>query len=145
MAETTARASTSQSREIFSLRCGVIARSDRHTITSGWIPIDRSSRTECWVGLVLSSPVGPMNGMRETWTNATFSRPTSLRNWRIASRNGRLSMSPTVPPTSTITTSGSVARASRRIRSLISLVIWGMTCTVLPRNSPRRSLAITAW
>jgi hypothetical protein len=26
---------------------------------SGWIPMERSSFTECWVGLVLSSPVGP--------------------------------------------------------------------------------------
>ena len=124
----------------------MIGRSERHTIASGWIPIDRSSRTECWVGLVLSSPVGPMNGISETWTNATFSRPTSLRNWRMASRNGRLSMSPTVPPTSTIATSApSAARRARRMRSLISLVMWGMTCTVLPRYSPRRSLAITAW
>ena len=37
----------------------------------------------------------------------TFLRPMSLRNWRMASRNGRLSMSPTVPPISVITTSTS--------------------------------------
>ena len=40
-------------------------------------------------------------------------------------------MSPTVPPTSVITTStSSVAR--RLMRALISSVMWGMTCTVLP-------------
>jgi hypothetical protein len=30
------------------------------------------------------------------------------------------------------------------IRALISLVMCGMTCTVSPRYSPRRSLAITS-
>ena len=42
-------------------------------------------------------------------------------------------MSPTVPPTSTMTTSGLPSRATRVIRSLISLVMCGMTCTVPPR------------
>ena len=41
-------------------------------------------------------------------------------------------MSPTVPPISVMTMStSSVAR--RRIRSLISSVMWGMTWTVAPR------------
>ena len=35
----------------------------------------------------------------------TLSLPTSFLNWRTASRNGRPSMSPTVPPISTMTTS----------------------------------------
>ena len=56
-------------------------------------------------------------------------------------------MSPTVPPTSVITTSGCgrprPASAIARIRALISLVMCGMTWTVSPRYSPRRSLAIT--
>ena len=30
--------------------------SERHTTMSGWMPIRRSSLTECCVGLVLSSP-----------------------------------------------------------------------------------------
>ena len=30
-----------------------------------------------------------------------------------------------------------------RMRALISLVMCGITCTVSPRYSPRRSLAIT--
>ena len=58
--------------------------------------------------------------------------PTSSRYWRTASRNGWLSMSPTVPPISTITTSGPVA-AMRVMRRLISSVTCGMTWTVAPR------------
>lgn len=75
-------------------------------------------------------------------TTKTLSRPTSCRTWRTVSRNGSDSMSPTVPPTSVITTSTSSV-AMRRMRCLISLVMCGMTCTVSPRYSPRRSLAIT--
>ncbi len=75
-------------------------------------------------------------------TTKTLSRPTSWRTWRTVSRNGSDSMSPTVPPTSVITTSTSSV-AIRRMRCLISLVMCGMTCTVSPRYSPRRSLAIT--
>ena len=33
-------------------------------ITSGWMPIPRSSLTECWVGLVLSSPVALSAGQQ---------------------------------------------------------------------------------
>jgi hypothetical protein len=39
--------------------------------------------------------------------NITSRRPTSTGNWRIASRNGSDSMSPTVPPTSVMTKSTS--------------------------------------
>ena len=100
---------------------------------SGWMPISRSSATECCVGLVLSSPTTPIIGTSVTWMYSTLSRPTSLRNWRMASRNGRLSMSPTVPPTSVMSTSASVSLARRCTRLLISLVMCGMTCTVPPR------------
>ena len=61
----------------------------------------------------------------------TFSRPTSFFSWRTASRNGRPSMSPTVPPISTIWTSTS--SLTRRIDALISSVMWGITWTVRPR------------
>ena len=57
-------------------------------MTSGWMPMPRSSLTECWVGLVLSSPVAASAGSSVTWTYSTFARPTSLRIWRMASRNG---------------------------------------------------------
>jgi hypothetical protein len=70
-----------------------------------------------------------------------FSLPTSCRNCRIASRNGSDSMSPTVPPISTMTTSLSGER--RLIDALISSVMCGMTWTVEPRYSPRRSFVMT--
>ena len=35
---------------------------------SGWMPIERSSLTECWVGLVFSSPAAGMNGISVRWT-----------------------------------------------------------------------------
>src|SRR5207253_9411200 len=53
---------------------------------SGWMPIDRRSRTLCCVGLVLSSPAVPMNGTSVRWMYNVLSRPTSRRNCRIASR-----------------------------------------------------------
>ena len=102
----------------------------------------RSAATECWVGLVFSSPDGPMYGSSETCRKNTLSRPTSWRTWRAASRNGSDSMSPTVPPISVMTTSTS-GPSIARIRALISLVMCGMTWTVSPRYSPRRSLAMT--
>ena len=103
----------------------------------------RSSLTECCVGFVFSSPAASMNGTSVTWMYMTFSGPTSRRNWRIASRNGSDSMSPTVPPISEMTTSVGPASAARRIRALISFVMCGITCTVAPRNSPLRSLRRT--
>ena len=61
-----------------------------------------------------------------------LSRPIWCRVWRAASRNGSDSMSPTVPPISVMTTSMSGPPIAR-MRSLISLVMCGMTCTVSPR------------
>ncbi len=139
---TTASMSTSHIEEIFDFTEAGSARSARSTIASGWMPMLRSAATECWVGLVFSSWDGPMKGTRETCTKNTFSRPMSWRTWRAASRKGWDSMSPTVPPTSVMITSTS-SPAWERIDSLIWLVMCGMTCTVSPRYSPRRSLAIT--
>ena len=45
-----------------------ISRSERHTIASGWMPMERSAATECWVGLVFSSPADGMNGSSVRWT-----------------------------------------------------------------------------
>src|SRR6478735_6585348 len=54
--------------------------------------------------------------------------------------NGCDSMSPTVPPTSVMMTSArGSSEACSRMRRLISSVMCGMTCTVSPRYSPRRS------
>ena len=100
---------------------------------SGWMPMRRSSWTECWVGLVFSSPACPRNGTSVRCTNMQLSRPWSTWNWRSASRNGSDSMSPTVPPISVITMSTSCASATSRMRFLISSVMWGITWTVPPR------------
>ncbi len=59
-AETTASSSTSHIRLTLRLIPSLIGRSDRQTIASGWMPMLRSAATECWVGLVFSSPDGPM-------------------------------------------------------------------------------------
>ena len=64
MEETTASMGTSQSREILRLRTSEMIRSERQTMTSGWMPRLRSSVTECWVGLVFCSPDGPRYGTR---------------------------------------------------------------------------------
>ena len=45
---------------------------------SGWIPICISSRTECWVGLVLSSPAAAMYGTSVRWMKSALSRPDFL-------------------------------------------------------------------
>ena len=64
---TTQAGGTSHRLEILRFRSGEMASSLRHTMMSGWMPRLRSSVTECWVGLVFCSPLGPMNGTRVTW------------------------------------------------------------------------------
>ena len=85
-------------------------------------------------GLLTSArPAALMNGTSVTCMKSVFSWPTSSANWRMASRNGRPSMSPVVPPISVMTTSQSWNWPTCRMRCLISSVTCGMTCTVLPR------------
>jgi len=60
MALITASVSTSHCSATLWRRPVSIDRSERRTTTSGWIPIERSSRTECWAGFVLSSPDAAM-------------------------------------------------------------------------------------
>ena len=128
---TTAEASTSHMRATLLLTPSGSGRSVRRTKASGWMPMERRVATECWVGLVLSSPAAGRKGMSETCTNATFSRPRSARTWRAASRNGWDSMSPTVPPISVMMTSGTSPSAPgaawARMTRLISSVMCGMT------------------
>ena len=64
----TAWTSTSVKRLTLSSSSSSIGSSLRRMITSGWMPIPRSSLTECWVGFVLSSPVAPISGSQVTWT-----------------------------------------------------------------------------
>ena len=107
--------------------------SERASSMSGWMPMRRSSLTECCVGFVFSSPAWPMYGTSVRWMNMHWRRPTSTGNWRIASRNGSDSMSPTVPPISVMTMSTSCVWASSCTRCLISSVMCGTTWTVPPR------------
>jgi hypothetical protein len=60
------------------------------------------------------------NGTSVTWMNMQSFGPTSSANWRIASRNGRPSMSPVVPPISVI--ARPAARLSARRRCALDLV-----------------------
>ena len=85
----TAFTSTSQNSAIFSFISGGMKRSLRQIRISGWIPMARSSFTECCVGLVFSSCAAAIHGTSVTWTNRQFSRPSSWRIWRMASRNGQ--------------------------------------------------------
>ncbi len=57
-ADTTPSVSTSHISEILRFSPAGSSRSDRQTTASGWMPIERSAATECWVGLVFSSPLG---------------------------------------------------------------------------------------
>ena len=57
-AAATASTSTSHISEILRLIESGISRSARSTRASGWMPTWRSAATECWVGLVFSSPLG---------------------------------------------------------------------------------------
>ena len=43
--------------------------SERHSSMSGWMPMRRSSLTECCVGFVFSSPAWPMYGTSVRWMN----------------------------------------------------------------------------
>ena len=52
----TASSSTSQKSAILRFMSSSSGRSVRQSSTSGWMPIDRRSRTLCCVGFVFSSP-----------------------------------------------------------------------------------------
>ena len=121
---------TLQNSAIFFLCRIGISYSHRQMIISGWIPIALNSLTECCVGLVFISPDDLINGTNVRWTKSAFCFPTSFENCLMASKNGKLSISPTVPPISQITKS---SFTSFLIKFLILSVTWGITWTVLPR------------
>ena len=130
----TASSGTSQNMAIFEMADSLRGSEHLPTMMSGLIPMLMSSLTECCVGFVFSSPTEPMMGIRVVWMNMTFSSlPSSLPSCLAASRNGMDSMSPTVPPSSTMTTSAPDSRATFVMRLLISFVMWGMIWTVFPR------------
>ena len=131
---------TLQNIEIFWKMDGSSGSSQRRTMMLGLMPMPSSSLTECCVGFDLCSSEPRKNGTSVTWIKRLFSRPTSREICRTASIKGCDSMSPMVPPISVMTTSAFVFLPTRYTKSLISFVMWGMTCTVEPRYSPRRSL-----
>mmetsp|Transcript_6492 Transcript_6492/g.19583 ORF Transcript_6492/g.19583 Transcript_6492/m.19583 type:complete len:226 (-) Transcript_6492:324-1001(-) len=117
----------------------------------GVIPTDLSTWTLCCVGLVFCSPTTPRTGTRLTCTVHTSW--ASCLNWNClkASRKGPDSMSPTVPPSSMMHTSGVWPDPSTGMWATLSIQFWmasvrcGTTCTVLPRNAPSLSFSITDW
>ena len=113
------------------------------TSMSGCIPILLISCTLCWVGFVFISPTTESSGARLTCMNSVLFCPSSILICLKASRNGRLSMSPTVPPHSTTMTSTPELTASSRILLLISSVMCGIIWTDLPRNLPFLSSSMT--
>ena len=96
---------TEQNKAILFLSSFGNSLSDRQIRTSGLIPSDLNSLTECCVGLVLSSPDAFMKGTRVKCTNAQEELGSSNAICLNASTKGWLSISPTVPPTSTMATS----------------------------------------
>ena len=116
--------------------------SDLQIIISGCIPRLLNSFTECWVGFVFISSDALRYGTSVKCINKAFFFPTSLENCLMASTNGRLSISPTIPPISQITKSS--FDVSFFIKSLIRSVICGITWTVFPRYPPLRSFFKTS-
>mmetsp|Transcript_55573 Transcript_55573/g.176451 ORF Transcript_55573/g.176451 Transcript_55573/m.176451 type:complete len:341 (-) Transcript_55573:447-1469(-) len=96
---------------------------------SGARPRERKVMTECCVGFVFCSFDSPSTGTRDTWMRHMLSLPTRNWNWRSASTKGIDSMSPTVPPSSMMHTSGVPSLpstawwATRSIQSWIASVI----------------------
>ena len=70
---------TSQNNETLLFISSFNSLSDRRTIKSGEIPAALSKVTECCVGLVYNSVLGPINGTKVTCINMTFSLPNSFR------------------------------------------------------------------
>ena len=122
---------TLQNNEILFFKSSSIILSVLHNNKSGWIPTLNNCLTECWVGLVFNSPADSNQGIWVTCMIADEILSLSLCNCRIASRNGKDSISPTVPPISHKTKSSFFK--SLKINFFISSVTWGITCIVAPR------------
>ena len=60
LAQMTASSGSEAKSAIFLRMSRLSSDSDRHRTMSGWMPMRRSSLTECCVGLVFSSPACPM-------------------------------------------------------------------------------------
>ena len=89
--------------------------------------------TLCCDGFVFNSPEVGKYGNKVQCVFIALPNPTSALNWRIDSINGKLSISPIVPPISIIWKSGLNDFWAAINLDLISLVIWGITWTVPPK------------
>ena len=84
------RSSTLQNSAILRARRPGSGGRVRHSRTSGWMPISRSSLTECCVGLVFSlRRRRDVRQQRQVDVAGTLFAAFSMPIWRIASRNGR--------------------------------------------------------
>src|SRR5471032_1341942 len=68
--EMTACSSMFENSEILARSSSGMGRSARHSSAFGMMPISSSFCTECWLGLVLSSPAEVMKGTKVRWTKA---------------------------------------------------------------------------
>ena len=112
---------TEQNKAIFFFSSFGSSFSNLHIKQSGCKPRDLSSFTECWVGLVLSSSDTFIYGTKVRCASAVLDDGSSSIICLIASIKGWLSISPTVPPISTIAISAPFAPSL--ILLLISSVI----------------------
>ena len=142
--EMTALGSTLAKSEILRLASFVSGVLHLTASMSGWMPILRSSCTLCCVGFVFCSPTTSSTGASVTCMKSVFCSPTSRASCRNASRNGRLSMSPTVPPHSTTMMSSFSPSAIFLRFSFIASVTWGIIWTHWPRYLPSRSARMTS-
>src|SRR3954465_10146547 len=71
---------------------------ERHSSTCGWMPIRRSSWTECCVGFVFSSPACPRYGTSVTCTNIVVRRGAPPPHRGRAPRDGADPRGPAAPP-----------------------------------------------
>ena len=107
------------------------------------MPISRSWPTECCVGLVFSSPAALRYGHeREVNVEAVLLADVERE---LANRFEERQPFDVADGAADFGDHDVdiVGRPACECTLLISLVMCGITCTVLPRNSPRRSFSIT--
>ena len=94
--------------------------------------------------MVFCSPTTSSDGASVTCTKSALSSGgPATPICRSASRNGSDSMSPTVPPHSTTSTSSDSSSPMAAMRRFISSVTCGIIWTQAPRYLPSRSASMT--
>ena len=82
----------------------------------------RSSRTECCVGFVFSSPAAPMNGKSVRCRNSSCRGPLRARSWRIGFQERQARCRPPSRRPPTITTSRAISVGELRVMRVLDLV-----------------------